>query len=78
MLLAGANDQELDQWRLRNIGDYLYTSQSGCFQRRDGVGDDEEYYRLRDAFDASECLRMRRIPPAHTPGGALPNPFRGL
>jgi myosin V len=66
MLCAGADDEDLKKWKLKSIEDYFYTSQSDCYDRRDGVLDDAEYVDLRNAmqvmrFDEEEtegCLSV--------------------
>jgi len=70
LLAAGANAEEREEWRLKGDSDdpshgldrYLYTSQSNCFDRRDGALDHEEYELLRDAMETM------RFPPEDVDG----------
>jgi len=51
MICAGASEEDAKAWHLKGVEDYFYTSQSECFDRRDGVLDDAEYIALRKAMD---------------------------
>jgi myosin-5 len=73
LLAAGANAEERQEWRLKGdsndsddpsngLDRYLYTSQSNCFDRRDGALDNEEYELLRDAMETM------RFPPEDVDG----------
>jgi myosin-5 len=62
-LAAGAAAADRAEWRLKGGGGgshglegYRYTSQSGCYDRRDGASDGDEYDALRDAMDTMRFL----------------------
>ncbi|CAN0493796.1 unnamed protein product, partial [Hapterophycus canaliculatus] len=50
MLAAGASAEQRDSWSLGDLRSHQFTSQSGCFDRRDGVLDADLYKELMEAF----------------------------
>jgi len=56
MLEAGTSEDDRDEWRLKGIEEALYTSQSGCYDRRDNVDDAEEYEALTEAMDTMRFM----------------------
>lgn len=58
MLCKGASDSDSELFKLKprdgdgegGVSEYFYTSQSECYDRRDGVLDDVEYAELREAM----------------------------
>lgn len=50
MLAAGASPEERELWSLGDLRSHQFTSQSGCYDRRDGVLDADLYGELIEAF----------------------------
>ncbi|CAM9562517.1 unnamed protein product, partial [Sphacelaria rigidula] len=50
MLAAGASAEEKALWSLGDLRSHQFTSQSGCYDRRDGVLDSDLYQELIGAF----------------------------
>lgn len=50
MLASGASDEEKESWSMGDLKSHHFTSQSGCFDRRDGVLDADLFTELIDAF----------------------------
>lgn len=50
MLASGASHEEKRAWAIGDLRSHHFTSQSGCFDRRDGVLDADLYRGLLDAF----------------------------
>ncbi|MEM7668258.1 MAG: hypothetical protein AAF317_03790 [Pseudomonadota bacterium] len=50
MLAAGASSEEREEWAMGDLRSHQFTSQSGCFDRRDGVLDSDLYKELMEAF----------------------------
>lgn len=50
MLGAGASAEQKEGWAMGDLKSHQFTSQSGCFDRRDGVLDSDLYAELIEAF----------------------------
>ena len=50
MLAAGASAEQREGWAMGDLEDHQFTSQSGCYDRRDGVLDSDLYTELIEAF----------------------------
>ncbi|CAM9900429.1 unnamed protein product [Scytosiphon promiscuus] len=50
MLAAGASAEQRESWSLGDLRSHQFTSQSGCYDRRDGVLDADLYKELMEAF----------------------------
>lgn len=51
MLAAGASHEEREGWAMSDLESHQFTSQSGCYDRRDGVLDSDLYEELLEAFN---------------------------
>jgi len=51
LLCEGASEEEKERWCIQDMESYHYMSQSGCYERKDGVRDDEQYQAVREAMD---------------------------
>ncbi len=47
---AGASQEQRGRWELKDVQDYQYINQSGCYDRRDGVTDSALHDELMQAF----------------------------
>lgn len=70
MLAAGASAEQREEWAMGELMNHQFTSQSGCYDRRDGVLDSDLYEELMGAFQvmgfeedekASRFRRFRRL-----------------
>lgn len=50
MLAAGASAEDRERWSMGDLQTHQFTSQSGCYDRRDGVLDSDLYQELMEAF----------------------------
>lgn len=50
MLAAGASAEDRKGWAMGDLQTHQFTSQSGCYDRRDGVLDSDLYNELMEAF----------------------------
>lgn len=50
MLAKGAPPELRQEWELGDLRSHMFTSQSGCYDRRDGVQDSDLYVELIEAF----------------------------
>nr|BAF80876.1 myosin-like protein [Saccharina japonica] len=50
MLAAGASAEQRESWAMGDLEGHQFTSQSGCYDRRDGVLDSDLYAELIEAF----------------------------
>lgn len=50
MLAAGASAEQRHGWAMGDLKSHQFTSQSGCYDRRDGVLDSDLYKELIEAF----------------------------
>lgn len=50
MLGAGASPEQRENWAMGELMTHQFTSQSGCYDRRDGVLDSDLYMELMEAF----------------------------
>ncbi|CAM9283067.1 unnamed protein product [Pylaiella littoralis] len=50
MLAAGASAEQRESWAMGDLMTHQFTSQSGCYDRRDGVLDSDLYKELMEAF----------------------------
>ena len=50
MLAAGAPAEQREGWAMGDLESHQFTSQSGCYDRRDGVLDSDLYEELIEAF----------------------------
>jgi len=50
MICAGASEEEKERWCLRNMHEYHFMNQSGCYERKDDVYDDQQYQEVREAM----------------------------
>lgn len=50
MLAKGAPPELTKEWELGDLRSHMFTSQSGCYDRRDGVLDSDLYVELIEAF----------------------------
>ncbi|CAM9514978.1 unnamed protein product, partial [Ectocarpus fasciculatus] len=50
MLAAGASSEQREDWAMGDLRSHQFTSQSGCYDRRDGVLDSDLYQELMEAF----------------------------
>ena len=69
MLAQGASEELRAEWEMGDLKSHTFTSQSGCYDRRDGVLDSDLYEELIEAFGvmgfeehekASECAGVRK------------------
>ena len=50
MLAAGASAEQRESWAMGDLETHQFTSQSGCYDRRDGVLDSDLFAELMEAF----------------------------
>lgn len=50
MLAAGASPEQRESWAMGDLETHQFTSQSGCYDRRDGVLDSDLFTELMEAF----------------------------
>lgn len=50
MLAAGASAEQRESWAMGDLQSHQFTSQSGCYDRRDGVLDSDLFAELMEAF----------------------------
>lgn len=67
MLAAGASEEEKESWAMGDLRTHHFTSQSGCFDRRDGVLDSDLFHELIDAFHVMGFHEEEKVTPSRPP-----------
>ncbi|OQR88651.1 myosin [Thraustotheca clavata] len=52
--LAGASEDQKEQWALTKAKNFHYLNQSDCFARKDGVDDQKQFHLLKEAMETMQ------------------------